>query len=224
MGLGPEHSIHVPHELPGQDPEGGSEVNFGDESSSLAETPREGGDISRGASENFSMNFSMEGRGASVDSMPRSPTATLPGAGGGSSSGAGGLVGNGVAPAAPATPGPAAAPLPAAADGVGVGSAGAADAGLGGSWGDLMMLRNQSMAARTNPLHQLTEVRKGCHIAFAFVSSTKHTKWGLPTAQGGDQGRGFGAKRATGCRQDGWDRDWDGWDGDGVGAGTSAVW
>lgn len=48
VALASEASVHIPHELPGQDPEGGSEVNFGDDSSSAAVTPRES---SRGPSD-----------------------------------------------------------------------------------------------------------------------------------------------------------------------------
>lgn len=65
VALTSEASVHVPHELPGQDPEGGSEVNFGDgEASSTAATPRE---VSRGGTDG---HFNER---VSCDGVPRSP-------------------------------------------------------------------------------------------------------------------------------------------------------
>ena len=42
IALTADHCVAVPHEMPGQDPEGGSEVNFGlvEDSSSVSGTPR----------------------------------------------------------------------------------------------------------------------------------------------------------------------------------------
>lgn len=64
VALTSEASVHVPHELPGQDPEGGSEVNFGDGDASAAATPRE---TSQGGAEgHFNTRVSFDG-------VPRSP-------------------------------------------------------------------------------------------------------------------------------------------------------
>lgn len=69
VALTSEQSVLVPHELPGQDPEGGSEVNFAlDESSSTTATPR--GDLSQSAS---ATTFTEQ---ASADG-PKSPLAQV---------------------------------------------------------------------------------------------------------------------------------------------------
>lgn len=69
--LAGETAIHVPHELPGQDPEGGSEVNFSmqEDSSSAACTPR--ADISRNDSGNVFGDALADATG------PQSPTAQV---------------------------------------------------------------------------------------------------------------------------------------------------
>jgi hypothetical protein len=71
VALASEAAIHVPHELPGQDPEGGSEVNFSmqEDSSSAACTPR--ADLSRHDSGNAFNDTSADG------AAPRSPTAQV---------------------------------------------------------------------------------------------------------------------------------------------------
>lgn len=71
VALAGQASVAVPHELPGQDPEGGSEVNFSidDDSSSAAATPR--GDLSRGGSD------AAFNERTSMDSQPRSPTSQV---------------------------------------------------------------------------------------------------------------------------------------------------
>eukprot|EP00882_Tetradesmus_deserticola_P002991 GHRQ01003176.1.p1 GENE.GHRQ01003176.1~~GHRQ01003176.1.p1 ORF type:complete len:1130 (+),score=552.97 GHRQ01003176.1:118-3507(+) len=112
-----ESSVQVPHELPGQDPEGGSEVNFavGDESGSAAATPR--GDLSGAFAQ------------VSLDGQPQSPPAQAPALG--------------AAPAAASDGTPAGVrwmPGENSADGQSA-------AGLGGSWQDLQALRAQSMRA-----------------------------------------------------------------------------
>eukprot|EP00775_Hariotina_reticulata_P007911 gene7911-8107_t len=111
-----ETAIHVPHELPGQDPEGGSEVNFSmqEDSSSAAGTPR--ADISRNDSGNVFSDALADGTG------PRSPTAQVPalGALGAATTGANG-------------------PNPLLG-----GAAGGGGDGLGGSWQDLTALRSHS--------------------------------------------------------------------------------
>jgi hypothetical protein len=115
VALTSETSVQVPHELPGQDPEGGSEVNFAvdDESSSAAATPR--GDLSSTFSERVSL-----------DGQPASPHAQVPALGAGPPAGA---------EATPAgvrwMPGEGAAE-------------GQSAVGLGGSWQDLQQLRQQS--------------------------------------------------------------------------------
>ncbi|KAF8073001.1 Ppc2 [Scenedesmus sp. PABB004] len=89
VALASEASVTVPHELPGQDPEGGSEVNFalgGDDSSSAAATPRADPSSSGGGA-----TFSSAG-GAAEDG-PLSPPSQVPAlagaAGGASDDGAG---------------------------------------------------------------------------------------------------------------------------------------
>jgi hypothetical protein len=152
-----EQSIHVPHELPGQDPEGGSEVNFGgDESSSVSGTPRAdpGGDLSRRTSD-FSTQFAMDGRpstdgGGAAGSSGGGAGGSSGGGAGGSSSGGGAMNGGASAAAAPSTPEP-----PGGANG------GPPADGLGGSWQDLVTLRNQSVMQRLNPLQHFSEVRAG---------------------------------------------------------------
>lgn len=142
VGLG-EHTIQVPHELPGQDPEGGSEVNFGDESSEATATPRADGDISRRTSDT---NLNFQDSRPSADGVARRPGvhSLAASAAAGAAAAAAGALG---------TPesalGADAVPVPAAR-----GGAGGADAdGLGGSWQDLQVLRAQSMAQRSNALH-----------------------------------------------------------------------
>lgn len=68
IALTSEASVRIPHELPGQDPEGGSEVNFGDGDSSAAATPRDAS--SGGAGGAFNDRVSTEG-------VPRSPPAQV---------------------------------------------------------------------------------------------------------------------------------------------------
>jgi hypothetical protein len=118
VALTSEANVQVPHELPGQDPEGGSEVNFAvdDESSSAAATPR--GDLSSTFSEQVSL-----------DGQPASPHAQVPALGAGPPAGAEGT------PAGVRW-------MP------GEGSAeGQSAVGLGGSWQDLQQLRQQSTRA-----------------------------------------------------------------------------
>jgi hypothetical protein len=118
VALTSEANVQVPHELPGQDPEGGSEVNFAvdDESSSAAATPR--GDLSSTFSEQVSQ-----------DGQPASPHAQVPALGAGPPAGAEGT------PAGVRW-------MP------GEGSAeGQSAVGLGGSWQDLQQLRQQSTRA-----------------------------------------------------------------------------
>ncbi len=126
VALTSDASVHVPHELPGQDPEGGSEVNFalGDESSSATATPR--AELGHSSSGVFN-------EGLSADGQPQSPQKQIPALGGaeacapgGSTSGGGGVRFVQGIPASSSTD------------------------GLGGSWQDLQALRSQSL--RTNPL------------------------------------------------------------------------
>ncbi|WIA29268.1 hypothetical protein OEZ86_011776 [Tetradesmus obliquus] len=114
VALTSEASVQVPHELPGQDPEGGSEVNFAvdEDSSSAAATPR--GDLSTSFSEQVSL-----------DGQPHSPHAQVP------------ALGSQVA--ADGTPA-AMRWIP----GEGSGAEGQSGVGLGGSWQDLQALRQQS--------------------------------------------------------------------------------
>lgn len=141
--MGGGHPITVPHELPGQDPEGGSEVDFGDGASSEATaTPRAESDFSKRTSDT-SLNFQ--------DSRPS--TDSRPGAASLAASAAAGAAAAAGAPAAPKTP--EADPVPMLVPPPrGAAAAGPPEAdGLGGSWQDLQVLRAQSMAARSNPLH-----------------------------------------------------------------------
>lgn len=155
MGIVASQAIHVPHELPGQDPEGGSEVNFGDEPlSDATATPRADSDLSRRASESGSYfqdgRPSLEGRSAS---------------GGLAASAAAGAFAAGGGPAPPGTPSLGGAfpetqlgGVPVPNGGVERGgvppAAAAGDAdGLGGSWQDLQVLRAQSMAHRSSAIH-----------------------------------------------------------------------
>jgi hypothetical protein len=118
VALTSETSVQVPHELPGQDPEGGSEVNFAvdDESSSAAATPR--GDLSSAFNEQVSL-----------DGQPASPHAQVPALGAGPPAGADGTpAGVRWIPGEDSTEGQSAV-------------------GLGGSWQDLQQLRQQSMRA-----------------------------------------------------------------------------
>lgn len=140
--MGGGHPIQVPHELPGQDPEGGSEVNFGDgESSEATATPRADSEFGRRTSDT-SLNFQ--------DSRPS--TDGRPGAASLAASAAAGAAAAAGAPAAPRTPyvdDPVPMLVP---PGRGAAAGPEAD-GLGGSWQDLQVLRAQSMAARSHPLH-----------------------------------------------------------------------
>jgi hypothetical protein len=141
VGLAGGAAIQVPHELPGQDPEGGSEVNFGDESSEATATPRADGELSRRASSDI--HSFQDGR-PSTDGLGRTPNSSL------AATAAAG------AAAAAAVGGVPALGVPENALGAGAVPPGgrAADSdGLGGSWQDLQVLRAQSMASRGSALH-----------------------------------------------------------------------
>lgn len=143
VGLAGGAAIQVPHELPGQDPEGGSEVNFGDESSEATATPRADGELSRRASSDI--HSFQDGR-PSTDGLGRTPNGSLAAtaaAGAAATAAVGGVPALGVPETALG-----AGAVPAA------GRGGAADSdGLGGSWQDLQVLRAQSMASRSSALH-----------------------------------------------------------------------
>lgn len=142
-------AVPVPHELPGQDPEGGSEVNFAmgadGESSETTATPRADSDYNRRTSD--TNNTFADGR-PSLDGPPRLGAPA-------DHCGAGAAAGG---PAPPGTPGGV---TPSATAGNSSSSSNAipvpdvanravpAADGLGGSWQDLQVLRAQSMAARS---------------------------------------------------------------------------
>jgi hypothetical protein len=166
VALAAEPSILVPNEVPGQDPEGGSEVNYGDgdESSSVSGTPRESD--SRRTSD-FSLQFTMDGGRLSSADGGLAPGGAASGGGGGAMNGG---RGGAHAPAAPTTPptalGAGAQPRRVPPPSSGVGAPPEAD-GLGGSWQDLVTLRQQSVAARSNPLQHFSDVSGQRHACGA---------------------------------------------------------
>lgn len=159
VGLTSGQAIQVPHELPGQDPEGGSEVNFGDESSEATATPRTDGDLSRRTSDT-NLNFH-DSRPSTDGVSSRTGATSLAASAAAGAAAAGGIL-------APGTPETAlgAVPVPPRADG------GDAD-GLGGSWQDLQVLRAQSMAQRGSALHYT-------HVS----SSSRHRGAGVGCSRG----------------------------------------
>eukprot|EP00879_Flechtneria_rotunda_P016242 GHRR01016993.1.p1 GENE.GHRR01016993.1~~GHRR01016993.1.p1 ORF type:complete len:737 (+),score=201.89 GHRR01016993.1:705-2915(+) len=177
VALASEHSILVPHELPGQDPEGGSEVNFAlDDGSSAAATPR--ADISRHSSE---AGFSE--RGHLADGLMRSPADQVP------ALGAHPAAGSSDGSAVSGSFGPSSHPVPIPGGGAGSihfsqpsGNGGGVGDGLGGSWQDLQALRAQS--TRQNALNTTFNQGGGHHPADAapptgaerrrFYSRTTH--------------------------------------------------
>jgi hypothetical protein len=149
VAVGGGHPITVPHELPGQDPEGGSEVNFGDgESSEATATPRADSEHGRRTSD---ASFTFQDSRPSTDGRTGAASLAASAAAGAAAAAAG-------APAAPRTPEADPVPMlvppsrPAAAAAAAAAAAPEAD-GLGGSWQDLQVLRAQSMAQRSNSLH-----------------------------------------------------------------------
>lgn len=141
--MGGGHPIQVPHELPGQDPEGGSEVNFGDgESSEATATPRADSEFGARRTSDTSLNF--QDSRPSTDGRPGAASLAASAAAGAAAAAAG-------APAAPRTPQDD--PLPMLVPPGRAAAAGPEADGLGGSWQDLQVLRAQSMVARSNSLH-----------------------------------------------------------------------
>lgn len=138
VALTSEASVQVPHELPGQDPEGGSEVNFAvdEDSSSAAATPR--GDLSTSFSEQVSL-----------DGQPHSPHAQVP------------ALGSQVA--ADGTPA-AMRWIP----GEGSGAEGQSGVGLGGSWQDLQALRQQSTRHNALQMNTVSSTPRGWQGSLCF--------------------------------------------------------